>query len=75
MTATRALDRVLLWNHYVIPQWYSSVARYAYWDKFQRPETDPKFGVDQFAWWIDSAKEEEVEAAKEESGGDKATTQ
>ncbi len=75
VTATRALDRVLLWNHYVIPQWYSSVDRYAYWDKFQRPETDPKFGVDQFAWWIDSMKEEEVEAAKEESGGDKATTQ
>ena len=75
VTATRALDRVLLWNHFVIPQWHSAVDRYAYWNKFQRPETDPKFGIDQFAWWVDPGKEDEVIAAQEESGEGEATTQ
>jgi microcin C transport system substrate-binding protein len=74
VTATRALDRVLLWNHFVIPQWHSAVDRYAYWDKFERPETDPKYGIDQFAWWVDSGKESEVVAAQEDAGDD-ATTQ
>lgn len=68
VTATRALDRVLLWNHYVIPQWHSSVGRYAYWDKFKRPETDPKYGLDQFAWWIDPGKEDVIEEQQEEIG-------
>ncbi|MGI9421093.1 MAG: extracellular solute-binding protein [Geminicoccaceae bacterium] len=76
VTASRALDRVLLWNHFVIPQYHAPVDRYAYWDKFQRPEVDPKFGVDQFAWWIDSGKEDEVVAAQEELGdSESATTQ
>ncbi|MDH3660811.1 MAG: extracellular solute-binding protein [Alphaproteobacteria bacterium] len=75
VTATRALDRVLLWNHYVIPQWHSPVDRIAYWNKFERPENDPKFGIDQFAWWIDQGKEEEVIAVQEESGDAKTTTQ
>ena len=38
---TRALDRVLLWNHYVIPQWHSRTFRVAYWDKFGRPRAQP----------------------------------
>ena len=76
VTATRALDRVLLWNHLVIPQFHSTVDRYAYWDKFERPEIDPKNGVDQFAWWVNSGKEEEVIAAQEELGeSENATTQ
>ena len=75
ITATRALDRVLLWNHFVIPQWHSAVDRYAYWDKFKRPEIDPKFGIDQYAWWVDPGKEDEVIAAQEESSEGEATTQ
>jgi len=75
VTATRALDRVLLWNHFVIPQWHSAVERYAYWDKFKRPEIDPKFGIDRFAWWVDQGKEDEVIAAQEESSEGEATTQ
>jgi microcin C transport system substrate-binding protein len=35
--ATRALDRVLLWNFYVIPQWYSGTFRIAYWNNVERP--------------------------------------
>ena len=38
VTATRALDRVLLWGHYVIPHWHSRTFRVAYWDKFDRPD-------------------------------------
>jgi microcin C transport system substrate-binding protein len=56
VTATRALDRVLLWNHYVIPQWHARVDRLAYWDKFGVP-AHPKYGVDSMSWWIDPFKE------------------
>ncbi|MDF1720585.1 MAG: extracellular solute-binding protein [Minwuia sp.] len=56
VTATRALDRVLLHSHIVIPQWHISASRIAYWDKFGRPDTDPAYGVDIFSWWIEPAK-------------------
>ena len=52
---TRALDRVLLWNHYVIPQWHIGHDRVAYWDKFGRPETTPMRGYQLFAWWAKEA--------------------
>jgi microcin C transport system substrate-binding protein len=53
----RALDRVLLWNHYVIPQWHLGVDRVAWWDKFGRPDITPASGVRPMAWWAkDSAK-------------------
>ena len=54
---THALDRVLLWNHYVIPQWHIGYFRLAYWDKFGRPSKNPPYGlgiVD--SWWIDAQK-------------------
>lgn len=49
---TRALDRVLLWNFYVIPQWHNRVFRVAYWDKFGRPEVTPKYALGFDAWWV-----------------------
>ncbi|EPY02906.1 extracellular solute-binding protein [Magnetospirillum fulvum] len=53
----RALDRVLLWNHYVIPQWHLGVDRVAWWDKFGRPAITPASGVRPMAWWAkDAAK-------------------
>ena len=54
--ATRALDRVLLWNHFVVPQWHVRISRMAWWDKFGIPK-HPKYGVDPMSWWIDAAKE------------------
>ena len=39
ITVIRALDRVLLWNHYVIPMWHYPKWRIAYWDSIKRPET------------------------------------
>ena len=55
---TRALDRVLLWHHYLVPQYYSTDWWIAYWNKFGRPEKLAKYeprGLDR--WWIDSDKE------------------
>jgi len=55
--AARALDRVLLSNQYVIPQWYAGYFRVAYWNKFGRPATPPKYGIGFDQWWIDPALE------------------
>jgi microcin C transport system substrate-binding protein len=49
---TRALDRVLLWSHYVIPQWHIPSFRVAYWDKFGRPATSPKYELGFDTWWV-----------------------
>lgn len=54
---TRALDRVLLWNHYVIPQWHFNAFRVLYWDKFGMPETRPKYALGFDSWWIDEERE------------------
>jgi len=48
---TRALDRVLLWGHYVIPNWYNPTDRIAYKNTLQRPAITPKSGVFLDAWW------------------------
>ena len=59
VAATKALDRVLLWNHYVIPNWYVPADRIAYWNKFGRPEDASDYGssADFFTtWWIDEEK-------------------
>ncbi|GHD45598.1 microcin C transport system substrate-binding protein [Marinobacter persicus] len=48
----RALDRVLLHGHYVIPHWHLSKDRIAYWNKLKRPEVTPKNGIDLNNWWI-----------------------
>ena len=52
---TRALDRVLLWNHYVIPQYHINKYRIAYWDKFSMPSTRPKYDLGFDTWWSKSA--------------------
>lgn len=49
---TRALDRVLLAGHYVIPNWYNPYDRIAYHKKLARPEVTPKSGVAIDTWWI-----------------------
>jgi microcin C transport system substrate-binding protein len=58
VAATKALDRVLLWNHYVVPQWTYNKQRTARWDRFGRPAEMPKYGVAAFPtiWWWDAQK-------------------
>ncbi|CDL01086.1 putative oligopeptide transporter subunit; periplasmic-binding component of ABC superfamily transporter [Magnetospirillum gryphiswaldense MSR-1 v2] len=55
VAATRALDRVLLWNWYVIPQWHSPVIRVALWDKFGQPDVVPMQGWQMHALWAKNA--------------------
>jgi len=57
VTRTRALDRVLQWGFYVVPNWHSRVARIAYWDRFSRPKELSKFGYLGSTWWIDPQKD------------------
>ena len=56
--ATKAMDRVLLWNHYVVPQWTYGKVRSARWDRFSRPDPLPKYGFSGFptVWWWDKDK-------------------
>ena len=60
---TRALDRVLLWHHYVVPNWHSSGSRTLYWDKFSRPEVTARYGTSINLWWHDEAKAKRLESA------------
>jgi microcin C transport system substrate-binding protein len=56
VAATRALDRVLLWNHYVVPQWHHPYDRLAMWDMFGRPEKLPSRNSSFLrVWWLDDA--------------------
>ncbi|MEJ2039702.1 MAG: hypothetical protein P8X55_12335, partial [Desulfosarcinaceae bacterium] len=54
VTRCRALDRALLWGHYVIPQWYSGEFHIAYASKLKHPATFPPYGLDLYAWWMDT---------------------
>jgi microcin C transport system substrate-binding protein len=58
VAATKALDRVLLAHHFVVPQWTYGKARTARWDRFGRPDPLPKYGVSGFpsVWWWDAEK-------------------
>jgi microcin C transport system substrate-binding protein len=53
---TRALDRVLQWGHYIIPQWYADYDRVLYWNKYSRPEVTLPYGFLTARWWYDEAK-------------------
>jgi microcin C transport system substrate-binding protein len=58
VAATRALDRVLLWNHYVVPLYYLWKDRAARWDRFGRPDVLPRYGLSGFptVWWWDAER-------------------
>lgn len=63
IAATRALDRVLLWGHYLIPQFHIRAYRVVYWNKFSKPAVPPRYGlgfVD--TWWVDESKRAVLEA-------------
>jgi microcin C transport system substrate-binding protein len=56
----KALDRVLLAGHYVIPQYHANSDRLAYWDKFGVPEPTRRGAPSVMTWWIDPAKAERL---------------
>jgi microcin C transport system substrate-binding protein len=58
VAATHALDRVLLWNFYVVPQFTYGFSRYARWDRFSHADPLPKYGRSGLPtlWWYDAEK-------------------
>ena len=63
-TALVPKHRVLLANHYVIPQFHVNKYRLAYWDIFDRPAVTPRFGTGFDTWWVSPAKLARVRAAQ-----------
>jgi len=65
ISATRALDRVLLNGYYVIPHWHINHHRIAYWDKFERPAISPRYDgiydTGLMSWWSKSAAEKHAQ--------------
>ncbi len=65
IAATKAMDRVLLWNHYVVPGWTLRKARVARWDRFSHPDPLPYYSVGfPLIWWYDSEKAAKTGAPK-----------
>ncbi len=68
VAATRALDRVLLWGHNLVPHFHSPVHRVAYWSKFARPAVIPWHADPQDAfmrvWWYDDTAAARLEAQR-----------
>ncbi|MEN4910110.1 extracellular solute-binding protein [Erwinia amylovora] len=56
LTLARVLDRVLLWNYYMIPMWYTANDRFAYWNKFSMPVIRPTYAQGFDNWWFDANK-------------------
>ncbi|HME22456.1 MAG TPA: extracellular solute-binding protein [Acetobacteraceae bacterium] len=63
-TAARALDRVLLWGWYLVPNWDSRTFRIAYWDRFGHPDKPIREGFNFDTWWVDPAKAAATDAAR-----------
>ncbi|MGJ3265650.1 MAG: extracellular solute-binding protein [Salinarimonas sp.] len=66
VATTRALDRVLLHNDYVIPHWYLGEQRTARWNRFSHPEPMPRYAASAFPtiWWYDEEKARVTGAAR-----------
>ncbi|MCS3402472.1 MULTISPECIES: extracellular solute-binding protein [Pantoea] len=60
----RALDRILLWNAYMIPMWYNAEQRLAFWDKFSHPAVKPAYSTGLDNWWYDVNKAGRLPADK-----------
>jgi len=52
----QALDRILLWNAYMIPMWFNAEQRLAYWDKYSHPAIKPAYSNGLDTWWYDVNK-------------------
>ena len=60
IAATRALDRVLLAGHYVVPHWHCDKFRVVHWNKFGKPAMSAPYTGDYYVipytWWHDEGK-------------------
>ncbi|HTT79730.1 MAG TPA: extracellular solute-binding protein, partial [Stellaceae bacterium] len=59
-----ALDRVLQYGYYVIPNFHNTAFWVAFWDKIRRPQIAPKYGLGFSTWWIDEAAARAIAAKK-----------
>jgi microcin C transport system substrate-binding protein len=59
-----ALDRVLQYGYYLIPQFHNTAFWVAYWNKFRRPQVSPKYGLGLDTWWVDQTAAQTIEAKK-----------
>lgn len=65
IAATRALDRVLLWQSFVVPHWHLPFERFATWNQFGRPARPPARRVEVLrTWWIDQPAFDKLKGAK-----------
>jgi microcin C transport system substrate-binding protein len=62
--AARALDRILLWRNYAVPNWGSQQFNIAWWDRFSAPDQPIREGFNFDLWWVDPAKAAATDAAK-----------
>lgn len=62
---TRALDRVLLWGYYVIPNWHIRTWRVAYWNRFEHPKVTPLYDIGLNTWWVRPGLEQPSEAQQQ----------
>jgi microcin C transport system substrate-binding protein len=57
IAATKAHDRVLLWNRYLVPGWTLRAARVARWDRYAHPDPLPQYAIGfPTIWWWDADK-------------------
>ena len=71
VTHVHALDRVLQYGYYVIPQYHLGQFWFAYWDKFRHPQVAPKYTPGLETWWIDTGVEQTIESKKKDETGNK----
>ena len=66
---SRILDRILLFNYYLIPQFHIDHYRVAYWNKFSRPSVGPKYDLGFDFWWYDQNKDNNLKKPRIEEEG------
>ncbi|CAH2600308.1 ABC transporter substrate-binding protein [Rhodovastum atsumiense] len=64
LTTVHALDRVLLWGWYMVPNWHLQSVWIAYWDRFGRPSAPVRPGVVFDSWWVSPEKDTALQAAR-----------
>jgi microcin C transport system substrate-binding protein len=64
IASTRALDRVLLWNHFVVPQFFTADIRSARWNRFGLPDIKPDYGISTNSWWHDESLATQIKSGK-----------
>jgi microcin C transport system substrate-binding protein len=61
VTRVHALDRVLQYGYYLIPQYHLGAYWVAYWNKFHHPQSPPKYALGLETWWVDTGAEKVIE--------------